>query len=532
MAGCTCNNKGICNSCLISAEERNAAALGPAITVKKNGEYALGQIDVFEKEFQKTITAEVANNPLSEAVKRYGDSFHDSVRAVNNDFLKRPYVTALLPNYEIVNKRLESGGITSLEFASFIKDMNYTPSSVIASYNANAPRFLNELDGYYANGFSNSIMGGFCSLFGSVFAAIGGFFDLIDGINGLVNDVFEFLNKIKNIEDPIKALFEKIKVKALIEAIKEKITKTVDKALKKIQSAIENFSIENVMGEIQNFIDTQIVGRINKIKDEITQFFTKENMDRIKAKIQGLIDYAVGLFANPSLEEIQFLIARLCGFAAGIEGLINGLKAPLDDFSNRYDEVLNTISNASNRIVGESIRSGAVRLAEEVRQEQINNARQAWEAAGAIEPLPQQNEFNFPTWEEVRDKTSNKVIANGNWATAMTPPHEGWTNLTNDVKIRLMRLHRIATERGIISGPLKLNSGYRNEAYNRSVGGVDNSLHTDGKAADLGNTRGMSVDQRNRFIQAAYDAGFLSVGVYGTFVHVSYGSERGTWYKT
>ena len=36
-----------------------------------------------------------------------------------------------------------------------------------------------------------------------------------------------------------------------------------------------------------------------------------------------------------------------------------------------------------------------------------------------------------------------------------------------------------------VVGPIIINSGYRNEAYNRQVGGVRNSQHLTGQAADI-----------------------------------------------
>ena len=76
-----------------------------------------------------------------------------------------------------------------------LKISNYTPATAIVSSNAQGSRFLGELEDYYNGDFATSVMGGFCSLFGSIFAAVDAFFDMIGQIDGLVQDVLAFLKK-------------------------------------------------------------------------------------------------------------------------------------------------------------------------------------------------------------------------------------------------------------------------------------------------------------------------------------------------
>ena len=525
---CTCNKKGTCRTCLDSVYERNALPAGP--TVKPNGEYTLAQVDVFEQQFRDSIVSDVQTNPLSDAVKRYPD-FYETVNKINNDFLQRDFIIAKIPEYPLLETRLKRGALTPLEVSDFMRSSLYTPGAMITSYNANGPRFLEELDNYYSGGFSTSILGGFCSLFSNIFAAINGFFDLIGAVGGLIQDALSFINKIKNMEDPIKALFEKLKVKALIEAIKEKVSKMVEKVINQVKDAIKNFSVENVIKEIKSFVQTQIVDRINQIKSDIESFFSEENIQKIKDKVKGLIDYAVGLFENPSLEEIQFLIARICAFAAGLEGLINGLKGPLDDFQNRYMEVFNTLSNVSNRVSGEAIRAGAIRLAPQQREEQINNARTAWTTAGNIEP-PAVNEFNDTniSWETLRNGGVNWLGVQGGWVTRMNPPEEGWTKLDSNVKILIKRFYDALKEAGhITSGKIMLNSGYRNPAYNAAVDGAKASQHMSGTAADL-TWAGQDSRRMEEYGAIARRVGFRGLGYYNSFIHVDIGSTR-SWDK-
>ena len=523
---CTCQpGKALCASCLQTVYARNAVPAGPT---SQNGYYTFEQVAVFEKKFTNNIVQDIENSPLAVAARRYPD-FYETVQKINSDFLKRPNIVQQLPNYEVLNKRLEKGPLTPLEFAAFIKDQNYTPSTAIQSSNAQGSRFLQELDDFYNGDFADSVLGGFCGLFNSIFGAIDAFFDMIGAIDGFIQDVFAFIKKIRNIKDEILAAFEAIKVKALIEAIKEKIKDMVEKAIMKVCQSIANFNVEAITGPLPNPTPAQIttVAQVEEKKSTLEQICGPENAKAIGDKIQALIDYAVGLFSNPSVEEIIALIARICAMATGIEGLFQKLKDPLNDFADRYEEVFNSLSNASNRVTGEAIRAGAIRPTEEARQEQINRARVVWTEAGNVEP-PTIGELDaVPSWEQIKDNNHDKIRIQGGWVTKMRPPEEGWTQLNPIVKVMLMRLQQAAKEEGIINSYLILNSGYRNPEYNKAVGGVTHSQHLNGNALDLTwpGFSGRSNDNL-RFVQLARKLGFKGIGYYRGFTHVDIGPER------
>lgn len=66
------------------------------------------------------------------------------------------------------------------------------------------------------------------------------------------------------------------------------------------------------------------------------------------------------------------------------------------------------------------------------------------------------------------------------------------------------------------TGPIKVISGYRDPAHNRSVGGASNSQHVYGTAADIG---GIPQD-------LAHDCGFSGIGLSGSMaVHVDVRAE-------
>lgn len=75
--------------------------------------------------------------------------------------------------------------------------------------------------------------------------------------------------------------------------------------------------------------------------------------------------------------------------------------------------------------------------------------------------------------------------------------------------------------------PVNINSAYRNDAYNKKVGGADYSQHKYGMAADI-NINGVSPATI-----AAYVETFMpntgGIGIYSSFVHVDVREARARW---
>lgn len=65
--------------------------------------------------------------------------------------------------------------------------------------------------------------------------------------------------------------------------------------------------------------------------------------------------------------------------------------------------------------------------------------------------------------------------------------------------------------------PIIVNSGYRCERHNRHVGGVANSQHLSGEAADI------RCEDNKRLVKIIVEAGrFDQLIIYPTFIHVSF----------
>lgn len=78
-------------------------------------------------------------------------------------------------------------------------------------------------------------------------------------------------------------------------------------------------------------------------------------------------------------------------------------------------------------------------------------------------------------------------------------------------------LKMLDNARDIAGVPFKINSAFRTIEHNKKVGGVGDSAHTKGYAADIS----AKTDEVQRIIlKAAFAAGFRRFGVYGTFIHM------------
>ncbi len=77
-------------------------------------------------------------------------------------------------------------------------------------------------------------------------------------------------------------------------------------------------------------------------------------------------------------------------------------------------------------------------------------------------------------------------------------------------------LTKLEEAREIAGVPFKITSGYRTKEHNEAVGGVVNSSHLIGVAADIAVSSG---SERYIILNALLKAGFKRIGVAKTFIH-------------
>ena len=77
-------------------------------------------------------------------------------------------------------------------------------------------------------------------------------------------------------------------------------------------------------------------------------------------------------------------------------------------------------------------------------------------------------------------------------------------------------LAKLEEARELANIPFKITSGYRTKEHNEEVGGVPNSSHLIGVAADIAVNNG---SERYIILNALIKAGFKRIGIAKTFIH-------------
>jgi uncharacterized protein YcbK (DUF882 family) len=85
--------------------------------------------------------------------------------------------------------------------------------------------------------------------------------------------------------------------------------------------------------------------------------------------------------------------------------------------------------------------------------------------------------------------------------------------------------------RNYLGKPIQINSAWRSEEYNASVGGVKDSQHIMGRAADIV-VRDLNPIEVYNTIEELIEKGDMlqgGLGLYDTFVHYDIRGERARW---
>jgi hypothetical protein len=136
-------------------------------------------------------------------------------------------------------------------------------------------------------------------------------------------------------------------------------------------------------------------------------------------------------------------------------------------------------------------------------------------------------------YEEYRDAALLKLPAAAGTAKAMKPLNPGWNYFkvseftckcgcgTNKVKSALIDTLNVI--RGTAGVPITVTSGTRCQARNKAAGGVSNSNHLSGEAADI-QAKGVTPSNLRGIIRKLWEQGKLpelaGLGAYATFTHI------------
>ena len=104
--------------------------------------------------------------------------------------------------------------------------------------------------------------------------------------------------------------------------------------------------------------------------------------------------------------------------------------------------------------------------------------------------------------------------------------------MPNDVLNNIAELAKnVQIIRDYVGVPLTINSGYRSPAHNKSVGGVADSYHVQGKASDLSSKQITPKKLYDAILKLIADGKIYNggVGIYNTFVHYDIGGKGRRW---
>ena len=85
--------------------------------------------------------------------------------------------------------------------------------------------------------------------------------------------------------------------------------------------------------------------------------------------------------------------------------------------------------------------------------------------------------------------------------------------------------------RDFLGEPIRINSAYRSEAHNKAIGGVKNSQHVLGKAADI-KVKDIETKDLYLIIESLIIDGQMTdggLGLYDTFVHYDIRGSKARW---
>lgn len=524
------------DACKDTLETRNTNSLIGTDNFAYSPTIQIYQLTKLSEEFQKNATkinnssgiinsSVINSSVINDFIDLYTkETFNQGLISFNNFLLSANTNTnfKLSVNYPNVYDRLIKGvAITPIEFSAFMEDVGYNPITIQNAV-TNDPRTVLQLYNIHIGGkFSQSTMGAFCALAPSIFGAVAGFFTAIREFASKITDI---INKIQNFS-----------LSGLIDNLKSKVLSVIDNTIEKIKNIVKNFSIDGLISDVNKFFHDKVAAKFFILKDKAMKFFEKDNIDNFKKIVEGLISYATNIFKDPKLEEIQFLIYRFCSFITQVENIINGIKTPLEEFSNKYVYAGNILGTNSSVNTIDAVNAGANRFNESEVSAAIARGV-SLETARGNQPPPSTEEYkDLPPWND--GAGDNRVTFQGNW---VNPPgqgcsggmgSEGWlwdSPVFLESKVYLMRVYKEFSRRTGIN-KIIVNSAYRSPKYNeclrgRGAGAAKNSNHMQGIAFDI--TWSGYPNNRDVFIEVARSLGFKGIGIYSGFTHIDRGKER------
>jgi hypothetical protein len=451
------------------------------------------------------------------------DDFYAGFKSLSSEEITIDYNSASFNEaYPNLSDRLNQlPFITTAELIGFY-DYSYINQDHFSAYLtvANPTNLLKTLDFFYsADNISQSSMGSFCSLVTGVFAKF-------DKLQGIFSDIKSFVGDFTDIVNSIREFsLSKLSARALLESLKKRILRLVDKLVESIKAKLANLLATIGIDEEFIYNTKAISEKIIDLKTKAEDFFSDLSVENIKKTVSALISYASSTFENLDLQEAQFLILRFCSFIGEMEQLFNSFLNPFKDLQRSYDSSLTVLRSAGNLATAGAIAAGATRF----DTSQINagafavNNIPSSRYSGSQTPTGNGNARSLPprprrvvnvTTQELQEIASTgfsyEAVLSGNSYIRYRPGPQsaamgsaGWNNVLLTEKVMLLRL---AKRWG---STIVINSAWR-------TFGAENSWHKSGQAFDIS----LPPNRHDTFARMAVEEGFGGFGSYPTFIHI------------
>ena len=371
---------------------------------------------------------------------------------------------------------------------------------------------LGDLDFYFNLNLGASISAGACGEFANALLQLLGVFQLLDSLNTT-------LAKIKDL-DPKKlaiALAQKLK----IEAIKETIRKTIEKLVEKVKRKILQ-TVNSIIPQLKNMgcASKAFFKKLQRKLDEIKDFFSEENIQRIQDEITAFIDEMVGNFQRLTLENVLLMMYQLCRFTETLQAILMGDANEVQRISAVAIQETAALENAGLKATRKAVKNGAIRVAPgdrlKKREEVIKKNNEEAKASPAetdyiTDPCPTQAEI------EAINKISAAGLGDSITFSSSVVSNKEWEDVHISVWSKLLRIVEQTGDEYEVTDGVK-----KDTITTATMGGTSNHIHLTGFAVDIA----VSDANREETVKAASRAGFSGICVYKSFLHLDVGSRR------
>lgn len=503
----------------------------------------LSNFDTFEKisSIDTDVSSAYTKPVLSKITSNLNSIIKDNLEAIKS--------------YPTIYDRYQQLPLTTVEVAEFmqaylyneIEMFNYTSGYVNTGTILGAESLFYNLNFFLDRNAAAGITGGFCSAFGNTFAKLSELSMFVGGAGALLSGLANF--SLASLIGPIMAI--KDKIFSLVDNLSRNLMQQVGSMIQNLTSSLSGSKGNN----------KGMFVFINKKAQNIKEFLSDLNMKTLKEKIEAVMTSMAGQFQELTLDNIAFLMFRLCQLAEMVQ---NFLQNPMEKFQSMIFQMTANMANMSTysatnaqhiinnggmyipipdrastrraaaQEVNQNVTSGSIQpgtfIAEDITDEEMN-----WVAG-----LTKDGDGNIKFSSNVQVMGTQST----NWFNSLQRgpynpdenfPDAGWKMIANTNPSIFIMLRRVSKKMGI---QLTLNSGFRSPYYNWYIanqgaynnGVARHSKHMEAKACDI-STSNMSSDQTAQFIQHCSEEGFNRLSVYGTFVHVDIapGANRGNW---